>query len=780
MSLSDSLRSAIVIANVVAALLLAGAYVLMGRAYPRRYLRWWALAWVGEAAFAFSGLAALELRKLPDGLPWSLACTLIGQWGIHTAALLVPLGAWAIATGRDDLRMLARRAVYIALGVALLATFAVPLTDPAARDLRFAVRVVLPRIASMIGLLASVVLLRQVARRTGLSGYRWTWRMLAIAAVSRGQYLLLGAFGDRLLPREILPAYFGVLPLVDTLLLAAIGVTTAVALVEDEALAARQALEARAAAEQAAARSAAGLVSALDALSDQVIVLDGEGRLAAWNPPFADVLRRQGRPAPTVGAALVDVVAPERAADWRTRLPALLGGDAMAFEASIAYPEDDTPGYFDVTARPIRDGDPERGAVTGAVIVSRDVTARRALEARLQQTQRLDTVGRLAGGIAHDFNNLLTAILGSASMARETIPLEHEAQADLGDVLLAAERAAQLTRQLLAFARRHPVTQQSLDIGERLSVMERMLSRLVGPNIKLRAELGDALWAVRADPAQLEQVIVNLVVNARDAMPAGGALTLRTANRVIGPTTRTDRLPRPVPPGEYVEIVVEDTGIGMDPQTLAHAFEPFFTTKPVGQGTGLGLAMCYGIIRQQNGVIWIESEPGRGSAVHIVFPRHLGEVPVPADAVVLAPTPTPAQGGSETILLVEDEPQVRAVAARTLRGAGYRVLKATNGRDGLQLARRERGTIDLVLTDIVMPEMGGREMAELLRQFVPQAVVLYMSGFTAGGLPIPGTDAEARHFLQKPFTPPALLARVRLLLDERPPLAQPADLPAIA
>jgi CheY-like chemotaxis protein len=263
-------------------------------------------------------------------------------------------------------------------------------------------------------------------------------------------------------------------------------------------------------------------------------------------------------------------------------------------------------------------------------------------------------------------------------------------------------------------------------------------------------------------------------------MPAGGALTLRTANRVFGPTTRADRLPRPVPPGEYVEIVVEDTGIGMDPQTLAHAFEPFFTTKPVGQGTGLGLAMCYGIIRQQNGVIWIESEPGRGSAVHIVFPRHLGEVPVPADPVVLAPTPAPGQHGTETILLVEDEPQVRAVAARTLRGAGYRVLEATNGRDGLQLARRERGTIDLVLTDIVMPEMGGREMAELLRQFVPQAVVLYMSGFTAGGLPLPGDDAEARHFLQKPFTPPALLARIRTLLDERPPLDRVADLPAIA
>jgi CheY-like chemotaxis protein len=380
----------------------------------------------------------------------------------------------------------------------------------------------------------------------------------------------------------------------------------------------------------------------------------------------------------------------------------------------------------------------------------------------VQQAQRLDTVGRLAGGIAHDFNNLLTAILSSAAIARETLPVEHEVQADLADVQLAGERASQLTKQLLAFARRQPVSQQPLELNDRVANMERMLTRLVGPEVQLGVTLTEGLWFVRADGPQLEQVLVNVAVNARDAMPHGGRLTVRTANRTLG--AETAGLPRPMPAGDYVEIMVSDSGMGMDDETLAHVFEPFYTTKPVGQGTGLGLAMCYGIIRQHHGVIWIESALGRGTTVFILLPRHEGALPVRSDSLETT-SPTPVTAGTETVLLVEDEPQVRAVAARALRSAGYRVLEATNGRDGVQVARRERNAIDLILSDVVMPEMGGKEMVELARHFVPSAAVMFVSGYTAGSFPFTSDDPAANVFLQKPFTPTELLHRVRQVLD---------------
>jgi two-component system, cell cycle sensor histidine kinase and response regulator CckA len=453
----------------------------------------------------------------------------------------------------------------------------------------------------------------------------------------------------------------------------------------------------------------------------------------------------------------LDVMPPGAIAEWAERIAALLSGADQVFEAAFETGTASIEQY-DVSARPMRDAN----EIVGGVIVARDVTERRKIEQQLQQAQRLDTVGRLAGGIAHDFNNLLTAILSSASVARECLPPDHEVQADLADVQLAGERATQLTKQLLAFARRQPVSQQPIELNERVAGMERMLSRLVGPSVALRVALGDALWLVRADGPQLEQVLVNVVVNARDAMPSGGVLTVRTGNRVLADGAIV--VPRPMPAGDYVEIVIADTGVGMDAETLTHVFEPFYTTKPVGQGTGLGLAMCYGIIRQHHGVIWIDSAPGRGSVVHMLLPRFDGVLPARAERA-RSETPTPAALGTETLLLVEDEPQVRAVAARALRSAGYRVLEATNGRDGLQVARRERDAIDLIVSDVVMPEMGGKEMVELSRQFLPDVAVLFVSGYTAGNFPSPSEDPSANIFLQKPFTPQELLAMVRQVLD---------------
>ncbi|MCU0626128.1 MAG: ATP-binding protein, partial [Gemmatimonadaceae bacterium] len=744
--------------------------VLMGRSYPRRFLRLWAVAWLGEAMYAVSSTLALLLRTRENGLPLSLLLTLLGQWGGYLSVTLIPLGAWAIRSGPGDMRPIVRRAIIAAFIAAALATFAVPWSDPSASALRFdpsasalrfAVRVALERFMSASSLVLAAWFMWQVARRTPRQGYRWLAAVLVAIGLFRLQYVFVGLAGIREVTMGSASVYFALLPLFETLLLAAFGVSTAIAVVEDEGLQAREAVERQLEAERIANTSVASLASALSAIPDQVVVLDVHGAVQAWNTAYEDGAARLGLGPPVVGQRFEDQLPPGAREEWAPRLAELLAGMPLAFESDHGTAGRETPRSFDISARPILDGD----VVSGAVIVCRDVTARRALEARLQQTQRLDTVGRLAGGIAHDFNNLLTAILGSVSMARETLPVTHEAQSDLGDVQLAAERAAQLTRQLLAFARRHPVQQESIDVGERVAVMERMLMRLVGPNVQLRMQLAESLWPVRADATQLEQVVVNLVVNARDAMPNGGTLMLRTANRVVDARESASLFPRPLAAGDYVEIIVRDTGTGMDAETLTHAFEPFFTTKPVGQGTGLGLAMCYGIIRQQNGVIWLESEPGRGTTVHILFPRWHGEVA--ARPEVAAPAPAPQRAGTETVLLVEDEPQVRAVTARTLRGAGYRVLEATNGRDGLQVARRERGAIDIVLTDIVMPEMGGREMVELLRQFVPRVAVLYMSGFTAGALPIPTDDREARQFLQKPFTPVALLERIRVLLDDR-------------
>jgi two-component system, cell cycle sensor histidine kinase and response regulator CckA len=547
------------------------------------------------------------------------------------------------------------------------------------------------------------------------------------------------------------------LPLVGALLVSALGIGTAIAMVEDEQQAIRIASERQLIAERVARASGAKLVSALAAVPDLVTVLGPDGRLVAWNPAFESFLQLHEKSAPVVGAFILDTMPGAEVSMWSARIAELLQGQDQAFESVFEHASAPAE-YFDVSARPIRDN----AEVVGGVIVARAVTERRKLEQQLQQAQRLDTVGRLAGGIAHDFNNLLTAILSSASVAREILPDDHEVQADLADVQLAGERATQLTKQLLAFARRQPVSQQPMELNDRVAAMERMLSRLVGPDVALRVALADELWTVRADGSQLEQVLVNIVVNARDAMPTGGRLTIRTANRTLGDGAIL--LPRPMPAGDYVEIVVVDNGSGMDDDTLAHVFEPFYTTKPVGQGTGLGLAMCYGIIRQHHGVIWIESGVGRGTTVYILLPRYDGPMPARSEASMTT-VPTPVNTGTETILLVEDEPQVRAVAARALRSAGYMVLEATNGRDGVQVARRERDAINLIVTDVVMPEMGGKEMVELARQFVPSAAVLYVSGFTAGNFPLAGDDPAANNFLQKPFTPPELLAMVRQVLD---------------
>ena len=748
-----------VVTQAATALLLSCALYVLGRYYPRYFLRLWAGAWLAESLHAATGILAVMLRA-PDGGSSGLAplfATWISQSAGYVHCALLFMGAWALYRGQVQPTRAWVSAVAVSVVLGLVPTIGVPHdSSPASVDFQLLMRVGVMSALSSISALAAALLIRRADIKGPALGARWMWWILLFYGVHRLGVMLVGT--ARIGTTENAAALLQALPLIDILLTAALGIGTAIAMVEDEQRQIRVAAERQVEAERRARASGASLVSALAAVPDLVAVIDTDAQLVAWNPAFEQFVQRHGDVSPVAGMPVMQAMPATAAGDWQVRIGALLEGRDQVFEAAIERPEV-APEYFDISARPMRDATD----LVGGVIVARDVTERRKLEQQLQQAQRLDTVGRLAGGIAHDFNNLLTAILSSASVARECLPPDHEVQADLADVQLAGERATQLTKQLLAFARRQPVSQQPIDLNDRVATMERMLSRLVGPDVALRVTLGDSLWHVRADGPQLEQVLVNVAVNARDAMPAGGRLAIRTGNREL--VDGTVVLPRPMPAGDYVEIVISDTGTGMDEETLAHVFEPFYTTKPVGQGTGLGLAMCYGIIRQHHGVIWIESSLGRGTSVNILLPRYEGPLPVATAGRPPSDTPAQASTGSETILLVEDEPQVRAVAARALRSSGYRVLEATNGRDGVQVARRERDAIDMIVSDVVMPEMGGKEMVELARQFLPSVAVLFMSGYTAGSFPLPADDPSANVFLQKPFTPQELLAMVRQVLD---------------
>jgi len=412
----------------------------------------------------------------------------------------------------------------------------------------------------------------------------------------------------------------------------------------------------------------------------------------------------------------------------------------------------------DLVARPI-----EFAGRRARLVLAHDVTAQRHLEEQLRQSQKMEAVGQLAGGIAHDFNNLLTAILGSTQLLLHNMPPEDPRREDAEEIKLAGHRAAELTRQLLAFSRRQVLAPKVLDLNAVVANMERMLRRLLGEDIELVTSLDATAGAVNADPGQLEQVLLNLAVNARDAMPppAGGRLSIETARFTLH-QEHVERRHR-LPPGDYACLVVGDTGVGMDEATQAHLFEPFFTTKEVGKGTGLGLATVYGIVKQSGGYIWVYSERGRGTTVKVYLPR----VPGVAEAPPLAPAPAPSEvrGGHETVLLVEDAAPVRALARRSLEAHGYHVIDASDGPSALELSARHGAPIDLLVTDVVMPGMSGRELAERLAPVRPGMKVLYTSGYTDDAMVRQGVLNAGVAFLQKPFVPDSLARKVRDVLD---------------
>ncbi len=454
-----------------------------------------------------------------------------------------------------------------------------------------------------------------------------------------------------------------------------------------------------------------------------------------------------------LGMTLIDMRPAEEAGRLREVLAQYRGGAARATGLRHAR-RDGTLLDVEVTFDDIEfEGRPARLAVV------EDVTERHRLEGQLRQAQKMEAVGQLAGGIAHDFNNLLTAIVGYATLLERTLPPDAAAREEAQEIIGAARRAANLTHQLLAFSRKQVLRPTVVDVNVVVRDIERILHRVIGEHITLRTSLDPGLAPVLADPSQLDQVIMNLAVNARDAMPGGGRITIETANVPLD--TELAQVHPDARPGGYVLLTVSDTGTGLSPDATAHLFEPFFTTKEVGKGTGLGLATVYGIVRQSGGFIGVDSEPGRGTRFRIYLPRAESPAKEPVKSHV-APSTASLEAG--TVLVVEDEAGVRHLARDVLRRSGYRVLEAADGAEALRLVAQE-GTIDLLLTDVVMPGMSGAELAERFRALRPRARVLYASGYADEALGSHGLPSGGVPYLQKPFEPDDLVRRVRELLE---------------
>jgi two-component system, cell cycle sensor histidine kinase and response regulator CckA len=399
--------------------------------------------------------------------------------------------------------------------------------------------------------------------------------------------------------------------------------------------------------------------------------------------------------------------------------------------------------------------------------IVRDITQRRETEgalrereAELRQAQKMEAVGRLAGGVAHDFNNLLTAIQGHTQLLLEDIPGDDPMHGELEEISKAADRAASLTRQLLAFSRKQVLQPRIIDLNDVVIDMQKMLARLIGEDISLDVSLGKDLAHVRADPGQLQQVLLNLAVNARDAMPRGGTVRIETKDALIDATFT--KLHPGSRPGRYASLAVRDSGTGMPTSVLTHIFEPFFTTKPPGSGTGLGLSTVYGIVKQSDGYIAVESEVGKGTTFTVYLPRVDSEDTADEQRIAVRST---TEGTGATVLLAEDEESVRTLVEKVLTRKGHRVLIARNGREALELSESFQGEIDLLVTDVVMPEIGGRELARRIELERPGIRILYMSGYSEEAVTQHGVLGPGTAFLEKPFTPEALIERIRLVLS---------------
>ena len=495
-------------------------------------------------------------------------------------------------------------------------------------------------------------------------------------------------------------------------------------------------------------RTNARLGALFEAAPLAVCAVDAEGVVRQWNPAAQRMFGWTA--AECVGQRLPMF-------PGSGELP-VLNGDTRAVKTDVpgvATRSDGSTLEVSMSWGPV-DDDP----ANGYVVTFADMTDRKRLEAQLMQSQKMEAVGRLAGGVAHDFNNMLTAIKSYSQLLLQDVAADDARHKDIQEIDLAADRAARLTRQLLAFSRQQMLQPRVLDVNQTVSELEKMLQRLLLKDITLSTRLAPELHAVRADAGQLEQVIVNLVVNARDAMPDGGRLTVRTQNVAIDAASAREGWSFEVRPGAYVLISVTDTGLGMDEATKSRIFEPFFTTKDRHKGTGLGLSTVYGIVKQSGGYIRVISAPGQGSTFEVFLPVADG-----AASPAGQPQRPQTSGGSETVLVVEDDDGIRAVIKRILERAGHRVLEATNGAEALRICDASGDSVDLVLSDIAMPEMQGPDLARRIRELHPRMAMLLMSGYAESASQQEGFLTDGVEFLGKPFSPDALTRKIRHILD---------------
>jgi len=434
------------------------------------------------------------------------------------------------------------------------------------------------------------------------------------------------------------------------------------------------------------------------------------------------------------------------------------GQPKVIAEEAVTNPTTRETRWFQTIKMPLRSREEGTATLLG---VSTEITERKRLEEQLLQSQKMEAVGQLAGGVAHDFNNILTAIVGYTDLLAAELGTNVQQLEDLEEIRKAARRAAALTRQLLAFSRKQVLEPRIIDVNGVVSNLDKMLRSLISENIELKTVLADDLAAARADPNQIEQVIMNLAINARDAMPEGGTVTIETRNATLDDAYAAQHVS--VIPGAYVMLAVTDTGCGMDEKTQSRIFEPFFTTKPPGRGTGLGLSTVYGIVKQTGGNIWLYSEPGKGTTFKIYLPAIAA---LPEDIGKVAPADALPHGGG-TVLVVEDDEQLRRLTHRALASQGYTVLEADRGSTALDIARRHKGHIDLLLTDVIMPDTNGRKLAETIRAARPGLRVLYMSGYPDGAIASHGMLEPGVAYLPKPFTTEAVARRVREVLEAR-------------
>jgi len=502
------------------------------------------------------------------------------------------------------------------------------------------------------------------------------------------------------------------------------------------------------------------LTTAIEQTAESVVITSPRGIIEYVSPAFERITGYA--PAEALGQHLETLLksGPDDTDVYRTMWKSVQAGQVWQGQLKSKR-KDGAIGTQDVITSPVRGTDDK---IIEFVVVMRDVTQQLQLEEQYRQAQKMEAIGLLAGGVAHDFNNLLTAINGYAEMLEFEYPSDDEEYQQLvSNIRHTGKRATSLVRQLLTFSSKQVIEPRILNANKIVTGLEKMLTRLIGEHIEVQVNLSPNLWPVRIDPNQLEQIIVNLAINAQDAMVDGGRLTIQTTNEYLDENVTTDHLG--VTPGDYVMLAISDTGVGISRETLKHIFEPFFTTKETGKGTGLGLSTVYGIVQQSGGHIWVYSEPGQGTTFKIYLPR-VSQTTTSDKLDHEAVKRTFLPRGTETILLVEDEVAVRTLALRVLKRQGYTVLDAANGVEALEVVDRHQGQINLLLTDTVMPKMGGQELAQKFKEIQPQTRVLFTSGYSDKNQEIDKLVKSGVGFIQKPFSAVGLAQKVREILDD--------------